>query len=348
MRSAFPATVGITLSPSGSSLPRLATRIRAAGALLLPVALAIATALGAGGAYAAGPANPGPMQISVNPMHMAPDGSATVTATLSGVSGIGCGIVTIQYQIYQDSSKTLPAVVNWTDLDSGHPTNSVFTATFDGTAITVTAGEVVSFRASFDPNLGIGTPPTSGKCDPSAYNTLAAANSPTADLLIDEESSGATCPNDQTTGVFVAIEQPDGVGMPPPGYTGAWSFYVTVTACEHVYNVSAQGGDNGWGTTKSCTPQANAGLGSTCEKRKANNKSNVWIWQGGNLDDMDEGEKVSAQIVTTGTIKNRSSECGKIKVLNGDWSALYAVTDGGPKMKSDYTDTEATIEVTCF
>ena len=44
---------------------------------------------------------------------------------------------------------------------------------------------------------------------------------------------------------------------------------------------------------------------------------------------------------------NSPGECGKVKLLNGDWSALYATTSGGAKTKSDYTSYTATITVAC-
>ncbi|MDX1523594.1 MAG: hypothetical protein R3264_18345 [Anaerolineae bacterium] len=140
-------------------------KILAIAILALPIAL---TTQGR-----AQPIPTGPMTISVNPTQITPDQSADVTATLTGVININCGTTTIQYRIYDDAGKTTIRV-DWTPLNSGTPVNSVYTTTFDGTAIPVSVGELVSFRAAFN---------TAG-CPGGMYQGTNFGNSPTADLLI--------------------------------------------------------------------------------------------------------------------------------------------------------------------
>jgi hypothetical protein len=48
----------------------------------------------------------------------------------------------------------------------------------------------------------------------------------------------------------------------------------------------------------------------------------------------------------TGTIKPGTSECGKIKTLNGAWSALSTPLSTGVQVKSTYTG-QVTITVMC-
>jgi hypothetical protein len=156
------------------------------------------------------------------------------------------------------------------------------------------------------------------------------------DLLI----VGGSCPNGQTTGVFISIEGPGGVGNPPPGFTGSWTFTVRVQACENVYDVTAQGGANGW----TDNPKTILGPSTGTVTPYVKNRNTVYFW---NIGDMTQGQDEELTVQVTGTIKNSQGECGKVKLLNGNWSALYALIDGGDKTKSDYTDYTATITVTC-
>jgi hypothetical protein len=281
-------------------------------------------------ALAAPPTNPGPMSISVSPTHIPVGASATVTATLTGAAGVSCGDTAVQYEIWTDASKTVLAT-NWTNLADGAPSNSVFSTSFDTGQITVTAGEVVTFRAKFDPGVNGGA----GACGGGTYNGLGYGESPTVDLLID--TSAALCPNNQTTGVFIAIEQPGGPGTVAPGTTGTWTFNVTVTACEDVFDVTAQGGDNGWAPAQTCLADT-----GTCSLQRANKNNNVWLWIIGT---MAQGQKATATLNPTAGIKNNVGQCGQVKLLNGAWSALYAGSEGGPLTKSAYSTYTATITV---
>lgn len=200
--------------------------------------------------------------------------------------------------------------------------------------IPVTNGEVVTFRAKYDPGANGGG---AGPCADGLYTGLGYGQSPTTDLLIDT-TAGGICPNNQTTGVFIAIEQPSGIGSVAPGTGGTWLFNVTVTACENVFDVTAQGGDNGWAPATTCLPDT-----GTCKIRKTNNNNKVWFWTIGS---MTQGQKATLTLnPTTAGIPNSPSQCGQIKLLNGAWSALYAETEGGPLAKSAYTTYTATVDV---
>jgi len=70
------------------------------------------------------------------------------------------------------------------------------------------------------------------------------------------------------------------------------------------------------------------------------NKNTVYLWTIGNLP---AGKNATLTVDAIGSIKNSPSECGKAKLLNGDWSAMYAEAPGGIKAKSAYTAFTATI-----
>jgi hypothetical protein len=265
------------------------------------------------------------MQVSVSPSAITPGGSATVTATVTPNSGtINCGNGQIQYRIYDALNLVR---VDWTQLANNLTVSSnQFSVIFDTATIPVAAGERVAFRAGYASD-GSGC----------AFQNQAIGLSPTADLLVTA-ADYATCPNGQTTGVFISIEDPNGNGAPRPGESGPWSFVVKVKACESVYDVTAQGGANGWAPLKSYSPAA----ANVVENVK--NKNTVYLWTIGNLA---QGQEAALTITVDGAIKNSAGECGKVKQLNGDWSSLYATTPGGVKTKSAYTTYTTTIQVTC-
>jgi hypothetical protein len=265
--------------------------------------------------------------ISIVPNAIPMGSAATATATVQDADGsITCGAGTIRYQIH-DALNT--QIVGWTVLASHLPVSAnQFSAVFDTTLIPlVAAGDKVTMDAQFDPGGGAGTP-----CGGS-FNGVGLGQSPTSDLLI-EALPTSFCPNNQTTGVFVSIDGPKGLGAPPLGYSGTWSFVVTVLACEDVYDVSAQGGSNGW-TTSAFEPPSQ---GAVTPMPK--NKNTVYLWTIGSLP---AGKNATLTVDAIGSIKNSPSECGKAKLLNGDWSAMYAEAPGGIKAKSAYTAFTAAI-----
>jgi hypothetical protein len=284
--------------------------------LLLGVAAALTLV---SGIAVAGPPTPTTMQIQVLPSSIPVGGTATVTATATPNTGtINCGKGHIQYDINS---------TGWLNLANNLPVAlNQFSAVFDTSVITVVAGDLVRFRAGYES--------TGSGCE---FENQAIGQSPTTTLLIS--GANGVCPNDQTTGVYIAIAGPDGNGAPAPGTHVAASFDVLVTACEDVFDLTAQGGANGWAPVKSTIPGS-----PTIVVRNANKKNEVYLWT---IGAMLQGDVAKATVYVEGDIKNSLGECGKIKKLNGDWSALYATTSGGPKTKSDYTVHVAEIEVTC-
>lgn len=302
---------------------------RAAGMVML-----FAGVLGSGWVLAAPPVSPPvvttTMAIAVSPTSMTPGESATVTATVTPNTGaINCGKGQIQYLItYPDTTNT-----GWLSLANNlDVVSNQFSAVFDSNSIAVLAGDKVSFRAGYA-SSGSGC----------SFENQAIGLSPSVDLLIVAEASSAYCPNNQTTGVYVAIVGPEGDGQPGPGAALTASFTVRVTACEDVYGVTAQGGANGWSNIKACTT-GNSPNGMKCEVRNKNKRNEVYLWT---IGDLLAGQPAEATVQVTGTIKNSLGECGKEKYLNGDWSALFATVSGGPRTKSAYTDFDSFVTVTC-
>jgi hypothetical protein len=79
------------------------------------------------------------------------------------------------------------------------------------------------------------------------------------------------------------------------------------------------------------------------------NKNTILLWTIGTLP---PSGTALLTVYVSGQIKNSPSECGKVKTLNGSWSALFATTPGGTLTKSQYnTDVDpndvATLTVTC-
>lgn len=269
------------------------------------------------------------MSISVLPTSITPAGSATVTVTIEPVGGgiINCGKGKIQYKIvHADSTET-----DWLDLANNLPVaNNEFLADFPGNSgAVVVVGDKVTFRAQYES--------TGSGCN---YEGQDPAHSPTVDLMIVEDTTSAYCPNNQITGVYIAIVGPNGDGTPGPGQTVIASYNVRVTACEDVYDVTAQGGANGWSSVKSCTPY----IGTSCDIRNKTKRNEVYLWS---IGDLVAGQYVEATVTVEGQIKNTQGECGKAKYLNGDWSALYATEPFGTKTKSAYTVFDSYITVTC-
>lgn len=288
------------------------------------------------------------LKIAVDPTTVLLNVDATVTATLKPDSGtISCGKGQIQYRAVRNADNNastgltgapgyeLDLSGGWQQLANNLPVASnVFSATFNTLPITLQApyswmvGDKVQFRAGYTSS--------GNNCD---YEVKAIGDSPTVDLLIGG-SVAAACPNDQTTGVHVTITDAGGNGTPAPGYSGEWTFQVNVQACEDVTNVSAQGGANGWaGFIKAVPDDENADVAISTKK-----SNTVLNWT---IGDLDEGEVATLAVTVAGAIKDKISECGKVKLLNGAWSALFSNDGGTTVQKSAYTDYVSTVTVTC-
>jgi hypothetical protein len=145
-----------------------------------------------------------------------------------------------------------------------------------------------------------------------------------------------------STDLTIAVAQASGPGSPPPGFTGCWTFTITVQNCtdSDLTGVKIQGGSNGW--TDNTQTQASASGGSNGDLViKNNNKNSVITWTG----DIAQGETVSIDVTVCGTIKAKTA-CGTVLFLNGPWSAAFTDPDTLLPVKTDYTG-RLTIEVTC-
>src|SRR3972149_9233579 len=143
------------------------------------------------------------------------------------------------------------------------------------------------------------------------------------DLVINS----ATCAE---VGVIVGAVLANGNGAPEPGDCGYWQFDINVQNCTgmDLEGVKVQGGSNGWapvpqtcaendisGTDSSYCVETSAGM---CDIRQ--NKKNQVITCNMAIRD---GDTETIQVLVNGCIKNNLLECGKIKFLNGPWSAVY-------------------------
>jgi hypothetical protein len=140
--------------------------------------------------------------------------------------------------------------------------------------------------------------------------------------------------------ISIAVAQVGGPGSPPPGFTGCWTFTITVQNCtgQNLTGVKIQGGSNGW-TDNTQTTASSTGGSNESLNVKNNNKNSVITWTG----DIAQGETVAIDVTVCGTIK-ATTACGTVLTLNGPWSAAYTL--GGVPMKTPYTG-QLTIEVTC-
>ena len=265
------------------------------------------------------------MSIGVAPSSISPGDSATVTATVTPNTGtINCGKGHIKYKIVDALNVS---VVGWTELVNNlDVTANQFSASFNTNVIPVVAGEKVTFGAAY---VSSGPGFTLDGQD--------FGHSPTADLMITGASG--SCPNNQITGVYISVEGPNGNGAPAPGYSGSWTFDVKVKACQNLDFVSAQGGANGWASSQSFTAPE-----GTIVNASAKNKNTVYLWT---IGAMTQYQTKTLPITVNGAIKNSAGECGKEKLLNGDWSALYSTDGGLTKTKSPYSTYTASITVTC-
>src|SRR4029079_15474196 len=94
---------------------------------------------------------------------------------------------------------------------------------------------------------------------------------------------------------------------PAPGFTGSWSFTVKVQACEDVFDVTAQGGANGWAPVKSFVQST----GSVTQKTL--NKNAVYLWSIGN---MPLGDIETLRVTVGGSINKPAGESGTVKIIN--------------------------------
>ena len=266
---------------------------------------------------------PTTMSISVNPTQILPTGSATVTGavvTTVGSTPVTCGQGQLQYDIVGD-----------TDIN-GNPIGYIqflgptalsatgdFSAIFDASVITkdvlgvptpLAAGDQIQLRAGYAPS--------GGQC---GFEAQGPGQSPTTTLTI----IAAPC----LTPLSITADFATGVGLPPAGYEGDWSYRIVVTACEAVTKVTAQGGTSGWTdfTATGFVPDT-----GTAAVRKQNNKSTIILWT---IGDMAANQTATMYITVHGKVKP-GTKSGTELFLSGPWSATY--TDASlATLKSTYT-----------
>jgi hypothetical protein len=274
------------------------------------------------GTNAAAP-EPTSMSVTVNPTQILPTGSATVTgAVVTTVGGVAvtCGHGQLQYDIVGD-----------TDIN-GNPIGYLqllgptalsatgdFSATFDASVITKDVLGVPTALAAGDQiQLRAGYAPSGGGCD---FFAVGPGQSPTTTLTI----IAAPC----LTPVSITADFATGVGLPPAGYEGDWSFRIVVSACEAVTKVTAQGGTSAWTdfTATGFIPDT-----GTAAIRKQNNKTTVILWT---IGDMAANTQATMYVTVHGKVKP-GTRSGTELFLSGPWSATF--TDAAlATLKSTYT-----------
>ncbi len=134
------------------------------------------------------------------------------------------------------------------------------------------------------------------------------------------------------TGVQIGATLAAGNGSPPPGYTGCWTFRITVKNCDLSTRVfKVQGGSNGWANFQSALASEVAPGYSPNPEIRSNRRNEVITW----WVELDPGEEQYIDVTVCGTIKP-STPIGTVLYLSGAWSAAYVDDDGNPA-KSDYT-----------
>lgn len=129
------------------------------------------------------------------------------------------------------------------------------------------------------------------------------------------------------SGVTIGATLASGDGTPCPGVTGCWEFRITVTACEAVTNVTAQGGTSGWTTYDSFS----ASTGSAALRMPDKKGAQILVWTIGN---MAKDEVQTLDVKVCGAIPSTSPD-GEARYLSGPWSAKYTI--GSTQFKSAYS-----------
>jgi hypothetical protein len=138
------------------------------------------------------------------------------------------------------------------------------------------------------------------------------------------------------SGALISIKRAAGPGAPLPGTTNNWQYEVTVEACEHLDDVTAQGGTNGWAplTNRLDSTQSGSALHpsvGSAAVRNANKKNEAILWT---IGAMEFGDTTTLTVDLSGSIPPKTPDC-QLRYLSGPWSAIYKAD--GLTLKSDYT-----------
>jgi len=148
-----------------------------------------------------------------------------------------------------------------------------------------------------------------------------------------EEKQAIAC----ESGALISIKKATGPGAPTPGTTNNWQYEVTVEACEHLDDVTAQGGTNGWAplTNRLASSVSGSALHpsgfTSAAVRNANKKNEVILWT---IGAMDLGQKETLTVDLSGSIPPKTADC-QLRYLSGPWSTTFKIA--GATLKSDYT-----------
>lgn len=138
------------------------------------------------------------------------------------------------------------------------------------------------------------------------------------------------------SGVTIGATLASGDGEPCPGVSpgvptesdGCWEFRITVTACEAVTGVTAQGGTSGWTTYNSFI----VSTGSAALRMPDKKGAQILLWTIGN---MAKDEVQTLDVEVCGAIPSTSPD-GEVRYLSGPWSAKYT-NSSGVTLKSAYS-----------
>lgn len=256
--------------------------------------------------------------------------TVTVTATTVRTEDslpVDCGTITIQRKVGDGA---------WAVFDSGSPdTGGSRTKDFDTTGY---QNQTVSFQALYD-NF-----PATGGC-PSKFND---SSSPSVPLVI-----GGPCVPEPPVGdcngksLIIGATLASGEGQPAPGYSGEWTFVITVKACEDVCGVYAQGGTSGWTTWVSSSPSTGSTEFFNSDKKKSKSSTKVIRWYIGY---MVADQEETLEVKVSGTV-NEGEPCSTEEILNqlnisGNWSATFSKDECVTFEKSEYTE-KVLLTVTC-
>jgi hypothetical protein len=212
-----------------------------------------------------------------------------------------------------------------TEIGSGTPdSNGQLIAPFDTTGLD---NQVIGFESSY-----VG--------DSAGFKNN---DSPCVDLVIGP-GGGSSCPNGEAS---IAATLAAGSGTPPPNDPECWTFRITVSACDTLTRVTAQGGTNGW--TSKIGSNGSAILGTskgTAGVRNNNNRNDVILW---NIGNMTPGETEHLDVKVCGTTAKLNCPTDPLtEYLTGPWSTTYGHTVNGVLIydKSDYTG-RVSIDTTC-
>lgn len=238
-------------------------------------------------------------------------GKTVFDGTPHGEIPIANGTIKIQQnQLVADGTPVACGTggADYVDVASGAPdANGEISYNFNTTGL---AGKSIGFRTHY--------------VTPGGSHAPATSHSPCETLVIND------CSPPPCSGVTIGATLASGDGEPCPGVVdGCWEFRITVTACEAVTGVTAQGGTSGWTTYDSFVASA----GTAVLRKDPKKGAQILLWTIGN---MAKDEVQTLDVKVCGAIPSSSPD-GEIRYLSGPWSAKYSTDGGTTYQKSAYS-----------